>query len=991
MGSFTRVSEIVESKEELKLVPPSGKSRQARTAERDWKPPVSKKGQNNKYLEDDINRLFEAIDLRTSKSLDLSDRPRRDASKRPMRGGGGGNHSPGIGFSEPVSLKQALRGLCISQASEMAAMKRLSKAPGSPSVSEAGRFTHSYRSVDDGRGEISPVSEEGSSSFSSRVPHFLHESNLRSVRSAQSSPRHFMNPTIKTAESSVYRSARIVPAESTSSSSEKVPRYCQESKLKSPNQSALSSPRLVGEPTSKITGSIVQQKERREPVETISSPFDEVPQHIRETKTKSPKRSTPLRSVDQPISKDAESSLPHPDPKKSPKKHNSSPQLVDKQVTKSRDSNRVQCETEPSCAALDIQSLETVVNDEDTHTPVPSVPICSSVYGELEPEKGNTAPIKATRNPSRSGGTSVKGVHRAAPKLKRKGRLQSVPLSNAAKSSKDLKSTRSTSRAIKPAIRNKNNIKKKPKPETLQALDISHLSDENGDTVSSDKAICQRCHCALKDAKGDSSNHPATAVSAYVPPEVSPGTANCGASKPDQIGYNCDNSSTPVSKLNKTSKYSIGDYSSSTTLSEESNLSAPCSGIRPHMSKDARWEAINQVKKQHGFLGLGHFNLLKKLGCGDIGTVYLAELIGTNCLFAIKVMDNEFLARRKKTPRAQTEREILRILDHPFLPTLYAQFTSDNLSCLVMEFCPGGDLHVLRQKQPNRYFPEPAARFYVAEVLLALEYLHMLGVVYRDLKPENIMVREDGHIMLTDFDLSLRCSVNPTLLKSSSWALEPARISGPCAGSNCIDPFCAGPSCKVSCFSPRILPATTRARKLKAEAAAFNRSLPQLVVEPVEARSNSFVGTHEYLAPEIIKGEGHGSAVDWWTLGVFLYELLYGRTPFKGAGNEETLANVVLQSLRFPDGPMVSFQARDLIRGLLVKEPENRLGSETGAAEIKRHPFFDGLNWALIRCAIPPQVPDLCDLEVPNMAFHAKNKKFLECSGTGEHIEFDLF
>ncbi|XP_019187930.1 PREDICTED: serine/threonine-protein kinase D6PKL2-like [Ipomoea nil] len=953
MGSFTRVSEIVESKEELKLIHPSGKIRQARTAERDWKPPVSKKSQN-KYLEDDINRLFEAIDLRTSKSLDLSDRPRRDASKRPMRGGGGGNHSPGIGFSEPVSLKQALRGLCISQASEMAAMKRLSKAPGSPSVSEAGRFTHSYRSIDDGRGEISPVSEEGSSSFSCRVPRFLQESNLRAVQSAHSSPRHFMNPTIKTAESSVYRNARIVPGESTSSSSEKVPRYCQDSTLKSPNQSALSSPRLVGEPTSKITGSIVQQKER-----TISSPFDE-------TKMKSPKKNI------------------------------SSPQLVDKQVTKSRDSNRVQCETEPSCAPLDIQSLETVVNDEETHTPVP-------LYGELEPEKGNTAPIKVTRNPSRSGGTSVKGVHRAAPKLKRKGRLQSVPLSNAAKSSKDLKSARSTSRAIKPAIRNKNNIKKKPKQETLQSLDVSHLSDENGkDTVSSDKAICQRCHCALKDVKGDSTNHPTTAISAYVPSEVSLGTANCGPSKPDQIGYNCDNSSTPVSKLNKTSKYrevdfshssksSIGDYSSSTTLSEESNLSAPCSGIRPHMSKDARWEAINQVKKQHGFLGLGHFNLLKKLGCGDIGTVYLAELIGTNCLFAIKVMDNEFLARRKKTPRAQTEREILRILDHPFLPTLYAQFTSDNLSCLVMEFCPGGDLHVLRQKQLNRSFPEPAARFYVAEVLLALEYLHMMGVVYRDLKPENIMVREDGHIMLTDFDLSLRCSVNPTLLKSSSFALEPARISGPCAGSNCIDPFCAGPSCKVSCFSPRILPATTRARKLKAEAAAFNRSLPQLVVEPVEARSNSFVGTHEYLAPEIIKGEGHGSAVDWWTLGVFLYELLYGRTPFKGAGNEETLANVVLQSLRFPDGPMVSFQARDLIRGLLVKEPENRLGSETGAAEIKRHPFFEGLNWALIRCAIPPQVPDLCDLEVPNMAFNVKNKKFLECSGTGEHIEFDLF
>ncbi|GJY88979.1 serine/threonine-protein kinase D6PK-like protein [Tanacetum coccineum] len=76
----------------------------------------------------------------------------------------------------------------------------------------------------------------------------------------------------------------------------------------------------------------------------------------------------------------------------------------------------------------------------------------------------------------------------------------------------------------------------------------------------------------------------------------------------------------------------------------------------------------------------------------------------------------------------------------------------------------------------------------------------------------------------------------------------------------------------------------------------------------------------KYLAPEIIKGDGHGSAVDWWTFGIFLYELLYGRTPFKGSGNDETLANVVLQSLEFPDTPLVSFQARDLIKWLLVKE-----------------------------------------------------------------------
>lgn len=93
------------------------------------------------------------------------------------------------------------------------------------------------------------------------------------------------------------------------------------------------------------------------------------------------------------------------------------------------------------------------------------------------------------------------------------------------------------------------------------------------------------------------------------------------------------------------------------------------------------------------------------------GTVYLAELNESDCLFALKVMDVEYLANRKKMMRAQTEREILEMLDHPFLPTLYASFISDNLSCLVIEFCPGGDLHVLRQKQLGRCFSEPAARY----------------------------------------------------------------------------------------------------------------------------------------------------------------------------------------------------------------------------------------------------------------------------------------
>ncbi|XP_044966445.1 serine/threonine-protein kinase D6PK-like [Hordeum vulgare subsp. vulgare] len=443
----------------------------------------------------------------------------------------------------------------------------------------------------------------------------------------------------------------------------------------------------------------------------------------------------------------------------------------------------------------------------------------------------------------------------------------------------------------------------------------------------------------------------------------------------------------------QSSKSSIGDYSTSTSISEDSYGSFSANGSRPHMSKDVRWEAMRRIAIQQGSLGLKNFKLLKQLGCGDIGTVYLAELVGSDCMFALKVMDIEYLISRKKMLRAQTEREILQMLDHPFLPTLYSYFTTDNLSCLVMEYCPGGDLHVLRQKQPTRCFSEAAARFYVAEVLLALEYLHMLGVIYRDLKPENILVREDGHIMLSDFDLSLRCSVNPMLVRCSSVGRdEPPRPSGPCAES-CIDPLCIQPSwANSSCFTPRLV-SSTPSRTRRAEPLK-KPSLPQLVVEPTDARSNSFVGTHEYLAPEIIRGDGHGSSVDWWTLGIFLYELLYGKTPFRGPGNDETLTNVVSQGLKFPDSPAVSYQARDLIRGLLVKEPEHRLGSRKGAAEIKRHPFFQGLNWALIRWTAPPETPkSIVEASTLTAAVARKKKegKCLEFRMNGDDIEFELF
>ncbi|PKU87184.1 protein kinase PINOID [Dendrobium catenatum] len=368
---------------------------------------------------------------------------------------------------------------------------------------------------------------------------------------------------------------------------------------------------------------------------------------------------------------------------------------------------------------------------------------------------------------------------------------------------------------------------------------------------------------------------------------------------------------------------------------------APDCSSKPHRSSDAAWAAIRS--RGAGRLGPKDFKLLRRIGSGDIGNVYLCRLRDDHgdelhpSMYAIKIVDKQALEKKKKLGRADTERRILRVLDHPFLPTLYTDFdASPHFSCVVMEYCSGGDLHSLRHRQPGRRFTLLSARFYAAEVLLALEYLHMLGIVYRDLKPENILIRSDGHIMLSDFDLSLES------------------FSAPVVEFIEANPATTAAAVKPSCLPNRLF----RSRKAGRRAAQPER---RFVAEPVEARSNSFVGTHEYVAPEVAAGGAHGSAVDWWAYGVFLYEMLYGRTPFAGPTNEATLRNILKQPLAFPQpeaaGAAAATAARDLIAGLLKKDPSARLGSRRGAADVKTHKFFKGLNFALLRSCQPPMVP----------------------------------
>ncbi|KAK6144537.1 hypothetical protein DH2020_021357 [Rehmannia glutinosa] len=346
-------------------------------------------------------------------------------------------------------------------------------------------------------------------------------------------------------------------------------------------------------------------------------------------------------------------------------------------------------------------------------------------------------------------------------------------------------------------------------------------------------------------------------------------------------------------------------------------------------------------------IGLKHFKPIKPLGSGDTGSVHLVELCGTGQHFAMKAMDKGIMLNRNKfdcdglvssvlvydlygprivafvmdrlkvsllnsdVHRACAEREILDMLDHPFLPALYASFQTKTHICLITDYCPGGELFLLLDRQPTKVLKEDAVRFYAAEVIVALEYLHCQGIIYRDLKPENVLLQDNGHVSLTDFDLS----------------------------------------CLTSCKPQLLIPEINE--KKKHQKGQRGQQAPVFMAEPMRA-SNSFVGTEEYIAPEIITGAGHTSAVDWWALGILLYEMLYGYTPFRGKTRQKTFANILHKDIKFPRNKEVSLQAKQLMYRLLHRDPKNRLGSREGANEVKQHPFFRGINWALVRCMSPP-------------------------------------
>ncbi|XP_023037855.1 atypical protein kinase C isoform X4 [Drosophila willistoni] len=293
---------------------------------------------------------------------------------------------------------------------------------------------------------------------------------------------------------------------------------------------------------------------------------------------------------------------------------------------------------------------------------------------------------------------------------------------------------------------------------------------------------------------------------------------------------------------------------------------------------------------------LSDFELIRVIGRGSYAKVLMVELRRTRRIYAMKVIKKALVTDDEDIDWVQTEKHVFETAsNHPFLVGLHSCFQTPSRLFFVIEFVRGGDLMYHMQRQ--RRLPEEHARFYAAEISLALNFLHEKGIIYRDLKLDNVLLDHEGHIKLTDYGM-------------------------------CKEGIRSGDT------------------------------------------TSTFCGTPNYIAPEILRGEDYGFSVDWWALGVLLYEMLAGRSPFDLAGasenpdqnTEDYLFQVILEkAIRIPRS--LSVRAASVLKGFLNKNPADRLGChrESAFMDIVSHPFFKNMDWELLerKQVTPPFKPRL--------------------------------
>ncbi|CAO3599880.1 unnamed protein product [Absidia cylindrospora] len=320
----------------------------------------------------------------------------------------------------------------------------------------------------------------------------------------------------------------------------------------------------------------------------------------------------------------------------------------------------------------------------------------------------------------------------------------------------------------------------------------------------------------------------------------------------------------------------IASYSTEASVAVDSTNATPTTSLLLSGS---------DVPTAPGKVGKQDFTSLCVLGRGAFGKVHLVRHHKSQQLYAMKILKKaSFVVQGKQANQLKTERQILEEVRHPFIVKLYYAFqTSDELH-MVLEYAVGGEL--FRHLSHEGMFSEPMARFYAAELVLALEHLHSLGIVYRDLKPENCLLDAQGHVILTDFGLS-----------------------------------------KVS----------------------------------MDGKSNTICGTLEYIAPEILMGLDYDYVVDWWSLGILLYDMLTGSPPFTGQRKKTTDA-ILSKKIQMPY--YLTSDAKDLLSKLLRKNPNVRLGAKPKKTDaVRKHQFFSKIHWKDLenRKVIPPICPVVTD------------------------------
>jgi len=337
-----------------------------------------------------------------------------------------------------------------------------------------------------------------------------------------------------------------------------------------------------------------------------------------------------------------------------------------------------------------------------------------------------------------------------------------------------------------------------------------------------------------------------------------------------------------------------GHNSSENVTPEQSLLPAPDISLHAEpvlVAEDVtEGGAANSGQANSNMVSLADFDLIKVIGRGSYAKVLMVELKSTKRIYAMKVIKKELVTDDEDIDWVQTEKHVFETAsNHPFLVGLHSCFQTASRLFFVIEFVRGGDLMFHMQRQ--RRLPEEHARFYSAEICLALNYLHERGIIYRDLKLDNVLLDHEGHIKLTDYGM-------------------------------CKEGIRTGDT------------------------------------------TSTFCGTPNYIAPEILRAEDYGFSVDWWALGVLLYEMLAGRSPFDIVGatdnpdqnTEDYLFQVILEkTIRIPRS--LSVKAASILKGFLNKNPADRLGCnrEHGFMEIMTHPFFKTIEWELLeQKQIPP-------------------------------------